>query len=289
MIGKNKFLYWIRIFFLFLFSFFIIWVTVILFLGNQYLSSLLYPTCEQNPIIPEGYEKISIPFHGGTLEGLWKSSQNGAVILIMGGHASNETNMLPEAQSLSDAGYGIITTSYRHCLGETLSFGWFEVEEFEAAYQTLRKKAPGAKIGVYGFSAGAVSAIRGSSAHKDIFSIVTVGNYASLNHEIISGNYPFLSFGWQMERAVFLLYSLHVGISPKEVTVLPDLEKISPRPILLIHGEYEAIHNQAELQIQAAGEGAILKIIPNSNHGQYLDQDPLYPKIVINFFEETLK
>jgi pimeloyl-ACP methyl ester carboxylesterase len=164
-----------------------------------------------------------------------------------------------------------------------------EQEEFEAVFTFAQILNPDAKMGVFGFSAGAITAIRGASLHPEIQAITAVGNYASLKHEIITPNEPFLTLRWQIERGVYFLYWLKTGLSPAQVNILAELNKISPRPILLIHGEDEQIKNQAVLQLQAAGKNAVLWIAPHSSHGDYLTEVPHdYRKTVINFFEQNL-
>ncbi|MAT43543.1 MAG: hypothetical protein CL609_14495 [Anaerolineaceae bacterium] len=208
---------------------------------------------------------------------------------MFGGHGSNQAALMEEAQFLAGEGYGILTSNYRHCLGEPVSFGWLEEEEFEAVFNFVHQLDPNAKIGAFGFSAGAITAIRGASQHSEIQALTAVGNYASLKHEIITPDEPLLTLRWQIGRGVYFLYWLKTGLSPAQVDILTELKKINPRPILLIHGEYEQIENQAVLQHQSAGNNAVLWIAPHSSHGDYLTEVPHdYRKTVINFFEQNL-
>lgn len=271
-------------------TFTIVWAGIVLILSFHYLNTMLNPDCPTAPTPPVGFEVINIPFHDNYLTGWWTPSKNGSVILVFGGHGANQAALKEEAQFLADAGYGVLTTNYRHCLGESVSFGWSEQEEFEAVFTYVQNMDPIAKIGVFGFSAGAITAIRGTSSHPQIKALTAVGNYASLKQEIITENEPQFSLRWQIERSVYILYWLQTSISPNQVNILTELKKINPRPVLLIHGEYEQQHNQAELQHQAAGENAVLWIAPHSSHGTYLSEVPNdYRETVINFFEKYLQ
>ncbi len=267
----------------------ITWFGFILFISNRYLTTMLQPPCSITSSPPKGFEEVQIPFSGQSLTGWWAPAKNGAIILLFGGHGADQASLREEAKFLSDAGYGILTTNYRHCLGEKVSFGWLEREEFEAVYTYTQELDPRAEIGVFGFSAGAITAIRGTEAHPEIRALTAVGNYASLKQEIITKDEPIFSLRWQIERGVYLLYGLRTGVSPAQVNILPILEKLNPRPVLLIHGEYEADHNQANLQLRAAGKNAVLWIAPHSDHGAYLSEVPdIYKETVINFFEQNL-
>ncbi len=285
MIGSNK-PQWLGKLFL---TLSLAWLLVILGLSNHYLNSMLHPACEPAPKPPLGFVETKIPFQGQTLTGWWAAPSNGAIILLFGGHGANQAALAEEAQFLQQAGFGVLTTNYRHCLGQAVSFGWQEVEEFNAVYAHAQTLAPQAQLAAFGFSAGAIAAMRGAGLHPEIKALTAVGNYALLTDEIISRDAPFFSLRWQIEHAVLLLYELRTGLSPDQVNILPELEKIAPRPVLLIHGEYEQERSQAALQLRAAGKNARLWIAPHSDHGTYFQQVPeQYRETVINFFQQNL-
>lgn len=287
-IGINK-RYWIKLFLFFLVCLLLGWFFIILGLSGRYIDKMLNPGCAPAPPPPEGFATVSIPFEDQFLTGWWYPPQNGAVILLLGGHGSNQAAMQTEAEFLSKAGYGVLTTNYRHCLNQQVSFGRLELAEFEAAYDYVQVKVPHASYGVVGFSAGSVTGIRGTAAHPEIKALVGIGNYANLANEIHNRQAPNGIFQRQMEQGVYFWYWVRTGLSPKDVNCFPVLETIQPRPVLLIHGANEAENNQAAEQKQAAGENASLWIVPGSSHGSYYEMAPeQYPKIMINFLDQHL-
>jgi len=290
MAGNKRRQYWLRLGRFFLALSILTWVFLVFGSANFYLNELTNPDCPTAPPPPPGFISIDLPQPDGTiLNGWWHSQNNGSVIMLIGGHGSNRTALEQEARLLSNAGYGVITSDTRHCNGQPLSFGWLEMQEAESMLTYAQTNAPNAQIGALGFSAGAVSILRTAANHPQIRAIVAEGNYANLYHEMTNSAASPLSYRWQLEHAVAFLYTLRTGVSPQQIDMPSQLEKISPRPVLLIHGDREASDNEAHQQLSSAGENARLWIIPNCGHGGYPQAAPLeYNRELISFYKENL-
>jgi fermentation-respiration switch protein FrsA (DUF1100 family) len=77
-----------------------------------------------------------------------------------------------------------------------------------------------------------------------------------------------------VQQLVLLFYWLQTGIPAAQVSPVDAIRQISPRPVLLIHGQREAPRTQPEAQLQAAGEPRSLWIVPGVGHGGYYQASP---------------
>ena len=142
--------------------------------------------------------------------------------------------MLVEASILASRGYGVLLPASRGCSGGRSSLGAQETNDLEFALRFVTTQAPSAWIGVIGFSAGGVAAIRRIAAHPEVRAVVAIGNYANMWLEIQATQPTPLSLEWQLQRAVALLLWVQLGVSPASVSPIDDLPRLSPpRPVLL--------------------------------------------------------
>ena len=67
---------------------------------------------------------------------------------------------------------------------------------------------------------------------------------------------------------------------------MDDLPAISPRPLLLIHGEFEVERTRGQAQFAAAAQPKELWVVPGAGHGQYAQAQPEeYEKRILRFFD----
>ncbi len=270
-------------------AFFFAWVILIVSLSSLYLRRLLYPGCPPSAEHAAGYQSIRLITKDQiTLRGWWKPPQNGAVILLLAGHGGSRDAMLPEADILSQAGYGVLTLETRACIGKMATLGNREMIELQAMLEFAQNQPHVDWIGVLGFSAGGVTAIRGAAEMRAIQAVIAEGNYRDLAYEIRNSNPPVLSVEWQIHQMVSIEYWLLTGTRPARVSPIQSLPFISPRPVLLIHGEKEAEITRAQEQFSAAGSPKELWIVPGAGHGNYrTTAGDLYAARIIQFFDQN--
>lgn len=265
------------------------WVTALAGLSAFYTAALLHPPCPPSISALSEYQSIVLSTSSGlSLPGWWRPPENGAVILLLGGHSANRDAMLPAAEVLARHGYGVLTLSYRHCAGQAATLGYREVEELQAMAEFALSQ-PGVEwLGALGYSVGGVTVLRGAARMPQLAAVVAEGNYANLYDEFTAIPAFFLSPQWQVQRLTALFYALRVGVWPGEVNPVDDLARIAPRPVLLIHGEHEIQRTRGQAQAAAAGPVGELWVVPGAGHGQYLPADPQeYERRVVTFFERA--
>ncbi|HEY9076777.1 MAG TPA: hypothetical protein VIO61_09590 [Anaerolineaceae bacterium] len=210
------------------------------------------------------------------------------MIILVGGHGSSRDTMLPEAEFLSRYGYGIITFDSPACYGKKATFGYKETEDVLLAV-TYARQQPGTQwIGVLGFSAGGTAAIRAVARDSDIRAIIAIGNYANLWSEMTSIPANPFSLVWQFEHMIALQYWLRTGALPGTVNPIGELPLISPRPVLLIHGEIEAERNRGKDQFRSAQAPKDYWVVPDADHGEYREKaGDEYERRILRFFAEA--
>jgi dipeptidyl aminopeptidase/acylaminoacyl peptidase len=263
------------------------WIILFISLSLVYVARLLHPSCAPSPEELYGFESITVQTRDKlNLNGWWLPPKNGKVILLLGGLGSNRDTMLPDAGLLMRHGYGVITLDYRHCAGRITTLGYREIYELEAMIN-FSKTQPGVKrIGVLGFSVGGATALRGAARFPEIEAVIAEGNYANLYDEITATPTTIFSVEWQLQQLVIIGYWLRTGINPVRVSPISDVPRISPRPILFIHGENEINRSRGHDQYTAAGENSQLWVVPDTGHGGYLQTHPiLYEATIIDFLD----
>ncbi len=263
------------------------WLIVVGGSSAAYVHTLLNPPCLPSGPVPSGFQPVTLQTASGLLlDGWYRPPTNGALILLLGGQGSNRGAMLGEAAFLSARGYGALTLDGRQCAGAMTTLGYREVEDLQAMVDFASRQPEVRWLGGLGFSAGSVTLSRGAARIPQIQAVVAEGNFANLYQEITAVDSPPLSLGWQIRQLVAVAYTFSVGVWPGQVSPLDDLPAIRPRPVLLIHGEYEVERTRGQAQAEAAGQPEALWVVPGAGHGQYAFLHLFeYEKRIVEFFD----
>lgn len=159
-------------------------------------------------------------------------------VILSHGRGSDRREGMRFAKSLIQAGFNIVVFDYRNSGESTQSFnslGYFEKKDLEAVV-TFAVIRGAEKVGVYGFSQGAATAIRtmaedlriNAGAFEGAFSsaLETVAEVAWSQHSL--PEFPFIFLASAM-------FSLRTGISLSNVNPALDISKVGSRPVYLIH------------------------------------------------------
>lgn len=271
-----------------LFALLIAWGCVLAGSALLYTHSLLHPACAPATAVLDGYQVISLTApEGFRLSGWYRPPHNGMVIVLLGGHGANRDALLPEAAVLSAEGYGILALEQRACAGAQATLGYREAQDVTLAVDYAMQQPSVQRVGALGFSAGGVAVILAAAHDPRISAVVAEGNYANLLEEMLP--MPGAAQPWleaQLHPLVIVFYALATGIWPAEVSPEVDLPRISPRPVLLIHGEREIARSRGQRQFQGALPPRALWVVPGAGHGEYLKAVPAeYAQRLLIFFD----
>ena len=260
-----------------------------------YVRTLTHPVCgDPEPLVGFGQppQEHWIPTSDKlNLRVFYYPPQNGAVIMAFGGIGGALGNTLPPVGFLLEKGYGVLQVDTRACARPraSVTLGANEVRDADAAVDFLALQPDVNHIGAMGFSMGGVTAIRSAARNLQIEAIVAEGGFYNLAGDILVDDAanPFY-------RQVFLstitgLYWLDTGVNPWQVSPIDDLPKISPRPIYLIYGEYEAESGHAQAQYAAARQPKQFWLVPGGAHGSnHVVASEQYQSSILEFFDREL-
>lgn len=256
--------------------------------GNQATDlTQLIPSAESIQLSPQDDPQV-------VLEGWFVAGTNGAGVIVLGGAFGGRNNMSQEVQFLHTTGYSVLIYDTRSCANppQITSLGYTETADLRASvdYMTQRPEIDPDRIGVFGFSAGAATAIMGAAHDDRIAAVVAVGNYAYLRDNVgqYDGQQPSYMERW-LRFWMELFFQQQTGVDPRIASPLREVGKISPRPVFLIHGTEELPYTRGQEQFEAAHDPKALWIVPNAGHGQYIEKvGNDYAQRIIAFLDRYL-
>ena len=280
-------------------AFFWLWVlSAILFLRNTLLPRL--PVTQTPELFHLPSETVHFQATDGVrLEG-WKIPGDPARpwLILCHGVGSNRSDLLDIAEGLHRAGFSLLLFDFRGhggSAGRVTSFGWREQRDLEGALVFLgqQPEVPARSYGVYGISLGGAVALMVGAGDERIGAVAADSPYTTLEetlgrHLTLLYPLPKVPFLW----FVLATYRLRFGVWPKRVLPLESAARLSPRPILLIHGAQDPRMpvEGAKRMFAGAGEPKELWIVEGADHLQAFSRDPdAYRSRLVGFFQSSLR
>src|SRR5713226_10002146 len=136
------------------------------------------------------FEDVELVTADGITFGAWYFRQPGSpqTVIISGGHKGQRQNLLGIAVSLWRKGFNVIVYSYRGMLGSDrapVTFGIKEVLELQAVIAFARKRIPNTRIGLLGYSMGAVVSLLGAAGEPGVQALVLDSPFSDLRTVLI--------------------------------------------------------------------------------------------------------
>ena len=272
-------------------------LVVLLHLAGAWLYAyrLLHVGCrgERASLEGAGYPSRAVEFpsrEGYTLRGWYApgSEHPEIAIIVLPGLSGNTAFALPDAEMLARAGYSTLIFEHRSCADPSLLFttGYYEAQDVLGAVDYLRTRPDVAHIGVHGFSSNGTAALLAAAQEPAIEAVVAMGGFTSLEDDILDRHLDLPLYQRAFRRLVLWSINAQLGVPAREVSPISVIGQISPRPLLLIYGEEEAIFGEA--LYAAAGEPKDLWIVPGTGHGGYRAVAPQeYEQRIVGFFDSV--
>lgn len=232
---------------------------------------------------------------GIRLAGLYGESAGAhAAILFCHGWPGDKEDMLGLAGAVRLAGFNVLVFDFRSW-GESdqgpVTLGYREAEDIVGAVRFLRERHHGAArtIGVAGVSMGAAAAILAAVRTPEIAAVVADSSYARLDDAVRRVG---ARFGWLSPLAQSSMQRISeqvLGMPLASVAPIAAIPRISPRPVLIIHGSLDRLTDveDARLLYQASGHPKALWTVDAAGHGQARRlRQAEYDRRVIEFFRQ---
>lgn len=249
------------------------------------------------------YEAVEFQASDGILlRGWFIPAESGSrTVIFAHGYTSNRLESgvpaLGLARSLVESGFNVLLFDFRNSGesdGDVTTLGYHEVKDLHGAVDWLKREraAQAEKIGVIGFSMGAVTAILAAAGEPGIEAVVAdspfsdLRSYLAENMPVWTG-LPDVPFTWTILSLLPPLLGLEMdAVSPR--AVMPHLEQ----PVLLIHTDGDNAIPVTESEILAAAgrpDRTELWVVPGTRHVGARQVDPAaYDSRVIEFFRRAL-
>ena len=234
---------------------------------------------------------------GLTLRGWWIPAPGStrAVISLHGQGGSMDPD-LPNVPPLHAAGFNVLMFDFRahgRSEGKISTIGFLERMDLLGAVEFLHQKGI-TRIGVLGFSMGAMVAILTAPVCEAIDAVVADSGPAWLKHAIVVWGTERRIPKWLGPFVVWLTFfatSLRLGVNLFEYEPVDWVGKIAPRPILFIQGDQDQYVPPRDFEslYAAAGQGKEAWRVPGAGHCVVAQ---LYPEEfqqrIISFFSQNL-
>ena len=242
------------------------------------------------------YENISFKTKDGlTLKGWFIQTKNtkakNKAIIVGHGFPFDKNNIIHATHFLAK-NFSLLYYDFRYfgeSEGSYTTLGYKEAKDMQSAIDYLKKEKNITKIGIFGFSLSAATALMTDT--KDVKAIVADSSYSSADqalHDIywifpLFTKYPFI---W-MTR---LYAKLFLNIDIKDISPLESVKNIQ-KPILFIHGandnQLPSTHSQI---LNDNAPNSEFWLVENAGHGaSYAINPRIYKKRIIDFFDKHLK
>ncbi len=243
------------------------------------------------------YEDVELVTADGINFGAWHFRQPGSpqTVIISGGHKGQRQGALGIAIALWRKGFNVVLYSYRGMPGSDrapVTFGIKEVLELQAAIAFARKRIPNARIGLLGYSMGAVVSLLGAAGEPGVQALVLDSPFSDLRRLLVenvrrASKLPGTPFVWMAGLMLWLRTRCRLS-DCRPIDVLSSLE---PRPLFFVHGGADAITNvnhSRRLYDAYRGPREIWIVQGAPHTGAYFADRSLYVERVAGFFARHL-
>jgi fermentation-respiration switch protein FrsA (DUF1100 family) len=232
---------------------------------------------------------------GITLRGWWfPRPDTDRVIIGCPGHRRGKHDLLGIGSGLWRAGNNVLLFDFRGCWDSDpapQSLAYKEIPDLRAAVRYAHGRVADARVGIVGYSMGAAVAILVAARDPSVSVVVADSSFATMR-EVIAQALRRRRFPAHPLLSLTDLYNRwHYGYPFAAVRPIDAVPRISPRPILLIHGGRDNVTpvQHAYQLYAAAGEPKELWVVEDAAHcGAYFVNRSQYVKKVSEFFAGTL-
>ncbi len=234
---------------------------------------------------------------GLSLSGRFHSGSNGATIILSHGYGDNKDQMIPWADFLNQAGFNVFTYDMRsrgQSGGRAVTLGAKEQIDLRSAvdYLVSRSDVDPDSIGAFGLSLGGSVSILTAANDRRIKALVNDSGFSSAS-SIISTSYGKLFHlpSFPFAPVTVKMAEWRAGASVGDVQPVEVIGKISPRPILFIHGTEDSLvlPEYAEENFAAAGRPKEIWWVDGADHVEATMLQPQeYQRRITEFFGQAL-
>jgi len=244
----------------------------------------------------EGYEEVRFQTADGLqLSGWWlPRPESRHVVVGLAGHRSTKTDLLGIGSGLWRAGNNVLIFDWRSRGQSEIaqhSLAYYELRDAEAAVAYALSRVSEARLGLIGYSMGASVALLLASRDPAVRAVVADSPFTGIA-EVVAHNAARHRLPARLVVPMAdALTGWRYGYRFGAVRPIETIAAISPRPLLLIHGDADTLIpvSHAHELFAAAREPKDLWLVAGAEHcGGYFIDRASYVERVAKFFEQYL-
>jgi alpha-beta hydrolase superfamily lysophospholipase len=231
------------------------------------------------------YQDVAFPTDGGAVLRGWlvPAGDGRAAVVLAGGGWSDRRSLIALAPLLHRAGYATLAFDYRERgasdgTGLGASYGWRESADVSAAVRFLKDERHYERVAVIGYSMGGTAAILAAAADPRIDAVVASTPGTTLPDLLATLPETADTPIW-MRGLIARVFLLRIGaplpaVRSLAVGPLYVVDRIAPRPLLLLHGSDDRVNSVADTQrlLARAGAPKELVVVAGAGHLDVLDE-----------------
>jgi len=284
-------------------------IGIVLIFSRSIAKDMVYHPLEERPEIDEtpadyglSFEEVSTTTEDGLeLFGWFIPGNNGATVIVAHGSPGGRQDGLYESDVFNQAGFNVLLGSFRahdESEGEIISYGYREQLDLAAwhLYLMERSDVDSSRIGLFGESMGGGTGILYTADHPDIRAIATASGFAItqavVEKFILYENPDMPPLVVKILARLIVFWAERLGdFRLQDLDTVAAVGEISPRPILIIHGDNDKKigSEPGELLFEGAKEPKEVLIFEEAGHVDFEDHRPdEYTQALISFFKQNL-
>ncbi len=239
---------------------------------------------------------------GARLHGWWIPADKATrkTVVVCHGVGANASVFLGVAPFLHRAGFNVFTFDFRghgDSSGHTVSFGFHEAADVRAACKYLQNAKNQNALALYGFSMGGGAVLlsfapRFTDDYKVVRAVIVDSAFAEFE-PLVERQFSMMPASWRPLAAgiVGFCSQLEIGVTPARIAPKSVVARITPRPLLIIHGDADQLIplEQARHLFAAARMPKQLQIVSRAGHCRCrLVAPAIYEKRVTNWLRAAL-
>jgi len=199
-------------------------------------------------------EDLVFTSEGANLRAWWIEAPGATSVMVcVHGYMMNRCELTPEAFQLWCRGVSCLIIDQRahgKSGGKKSYLGFRERQDVVAAVREVRKRAPNAKIGLYGSSMGAAACAFAMGDDPRLADFLVLDSSYGRLHRAISGWWRFVGGYWLMclLSPCVVICAPMAGFNPFKVDVAKSLVNLKGIPVLFLHGAKDNLALPSEAQ-----------------------------------------
>jgi uncharacterized protein len=234
---------------------------------------------------------------GVGLAGRYLDREADATVIVCHGWPGNKDDMRGLAGALANAGFNVLAFDFRswgESDGAPVTLGYRETRDVLGAVEFVRGANAGRphRVGVFGLSMGAAASLLAAAACPAIDAVVADSSYTRLDRAVRGA---FRSIWGPAAPAFYVptrwLGERLIGTAMPDVSPIRAIERISPRPVLIIHGTGDRLIDvgAARALYGTSGHPKALWLVEGAEHGETRrTASQEYDRRVVGFFQDHL-